>query len=109
MKSAKRLVEEYRSEVNNLEWNFHGAITWLLNKIRARRDELLNYKQTEFWDMFDDGAEFGPDEHKTLIRRLAHPDGVLVEIQTEGRAETISEAAAEAIRADERRKIQEGP
>jgi len=45
--------------------------------------------------------EFGPDKvepPKTLIRRLACADGVLVEVQINGRVETISEEAANAIK-----------
>lgn len=70
--AARRLAEELwkREEFSKSDEKFVAqAFEWLLVKIRERRDEIretyrrgLLHGRVEFWSLFDDGAEFGPDK-----------------------------------------------
>ena len=119
MKSAKRLAREWFE--HDTRGVYEGSpfpemltryASWILDKIRARRDEIFDedrkhdqpsHRLMDFWDLFDDDAEFGPDAPVTFKEQR---NGTLV--TTWADEQLVFPGIIEAIRADERRKIQEG-
>lgn len=110
MKSANRLADEFQGERGNFGVYLvrdRNVIEFVLEKIRARRDELLEWERRDkFTALFDDGAEFGPDEP---VPTLWHEsDGAIMVDHPNGRSSyRIPPWAVEAIREGRVRKIQE--
>lgn len=106
--AARRLAEEMRDscvhtavEIHQVSWVFE----WLLAKIRERREEIaeihhrgLLQGKPEFWSLFDDGAEFGPDEKGPKIIKM---NSELLRIDHGHKSDLIT--------IDGYRAIQEGP
>lgn len=124
MKSAKRLAREWFE--HDTRGVYEGSpfpemltryASWILDKIRARRDEIFDedrkhdqpsHRLMDFWDLFDDDAEFGPDHEVEITVSQEDVLGPCEKVKIHGMTHIVEQGVADAIRADERRKIQEG-
>ena len=72
-KARDRITKEWDQSSQSLGW-----IDFTLAQIRARRDELdksPRWQTAEFWRLFDDGAEFGPDKKEPEYQFEDNRDG----------------------------------
>ena len=97
-KAEERLYAEWKKECPGV-----SAVDFTLAKIRARRDVVGEYgdcpaAKIEFWSLFNDGAEFGPDKPKSGIEFALVEGGYFAVYEDGYRSDLIRGDTFEAIK-----------